>query len=161
MYSPSRNAVLVLIGVTLILHTTEEYLTFPAFFRSSSRLLRWLPTPVLLQNPLWLHLGLLTATVLPLGVVAWAVLRPGKALLVAVLFLESVLLVNAGWHILAAVVNRGYVPGVVTATLINLPFGIYVLGRAVKERWIGSRTAWQMIGAAVVLHLAAVGSLLG
>ena len=68
---------------------------------------------------------------------------------------------NAGWHILAAVVNRGYVPGAVTAALINLPFGICVLGRAIKERWIGSRTAWQMIGAAAALHIVAVGSLLG
>jgi hypothetical protein len=161
MYSPSRNAVLVLIGVSLVLHNTEEYLTFPAFFRSSSRLLHWLPSPVLLQNPLRLHLALLMATVLPGAVVAWAVLRPGKALLVAALFLESILLVNAGWHMLAAVVNRGYVPGVVTATLINLPFGIYVLRRAVKEQWIGSRTAWLMIGAAAVLHIVAVGSLLG
>jgi hypothetical protein len=161
MYSPSRNAVLVLIGLTLVLHNAEEYLTFPAFFRSSSRLLQWLPTPVLIQDPLRLHLALLMATVLPLAVIAWAVLRPGKALLVSALFLESVLLVNAGWHILAALVNRGYVPGVVTAALINLPFGIYVLRRAVKEQWIGSRAAGRMIALAAVLHLVAVGSVLG
>jgi Protein of unknown function with HXXEE motif len=161
MHSPSRNAVLVLIGVSLVLHNTEEYLTFPTFFRSSSRLLHWLPTPVLLQNPQHLHLALLTATVLPIAVVTWAILRPGKVLLVAALFLESVLLVNAGWHILAAVVNRGYVPGVITAALINLPFGMYVLQKAVKQQWIGSRTAWQMIGVALVLHIVAVGSLLG
>jgi hypothetical protein len=161
MHSPSRNAVLALIGVSLVLHDTEEYFTFPAFFRSSSRLLRWLPTPVLLQNTQHLHFALLMATVLPLAVVAWAVLRPGKALLVAVLFLESVLLVNAGWHMLAATVNRGYVPGVITAVLINLPFGIYVLRRAVREQWIGVRAAWQMIVLAAVLHIVAVGSLLG
>jgi hypothetical protein len=89
------------------------------------------------------------------------VLRPGRALLVAVLFLESVLLVNAGWHMLAATVNRGYVPGVITAVLINLPFGIYVLRRAVREQWIGVRAAWQMIVLAAVLHIVAVGSLLG
>ena len=161
MHSPSRAAVLVLIGVSLVLHNTEEYFTFPAFFRSSSRLLHWLPTPVLLQNPRHLHLALLMATVLPGAVVLWAVLRPGKALLVAALFLESVLLVNAGWHILAAVVNHGYVPGVITAALINLPFGVYVLRRAVKEHWIGWRAAWQMIGLAVLLHIVAVGSVLG
>lgn len=161
MRSPSRNAVLVLIGISLVLHNTEEYFAFPSFFRSSSRLLRWLPAPGLLQNPQHLHLALLTATVLPIAVVTWAVLRPGKALLISALFLESILLANAGWHILAALVNRGYVPGVVTATLINLPFGIYVLRRAVKEHWIGSRTAWQMIGLAVVIHIVSVGSLLG
>lgn len=161
MHSPSRNAVLVLIGVSLVMHNTEEYFTFPTFFRSSSRLLEWLPTPVLLQNPQHLHLALLMATVMPLAVVTWAVVHPGKALLVSALFFESVLLANAGWHMLAALVNRAYVPGVITATLINLPFGIYVLRRAVKKQWIGSRTAWQMIGLAVVLHIVAVGSLLG
>ena len=161
MHSPSRNAVLVLIGVSLVLHNTEEYLTFPAFFRSPSRMPKWLPAPVLLQNPQYLHLALLMATVLPLAVVTLAVVRPGKALLVAALFLETVLLVNAGWHILAAVVNRGYVPGLITAAVINLPFGIYVLRRALKEQWIGSRAAWQMAGIALGLHIIAVGSLLG
>ena len=62
---------------------------------------------------------------------------------------------------LAATVNRGYVPGVITAVLINLPFGIYVLRRAVTEKWIGLRTASIMIAVAVVLHVIAVGSLLG
>lgn len=161
MHSLSRNAVLVLIGVSLVLHNTEEYLTFPAFFRSSSRVLRRLPTPVLLQNPQHLHLALLMATVLPLAVVIWAVLRPAKGLFVAALFLETVLLVNAGWHISAAVINRGYVPGVITAALINLPFGIYVLRRAVKVQWIGSRTAWLMAAIAVGLHVMALGSVLG
>jgi hypothetical protein len=61
----------------------------------------------------------------------------------------------------AGVVNRGYVPGLITAALINLPFGIYVLRRAVKDQWISSRVAWLMLGVAVLLHLAAVGSLLG
>ncbi len=161
MHSLSRNAVLVLIGVSLVLHDTEEYFTFPAFFQSANRLLHWLPTPVLLQNTQHLHFALLMATVLPLAVVIWAVLRPSKALLVAALFLESVLLVNAFWHMLAAVVNRGYVPGVITALLINLPFGVYVLRRAVREQWIGLRTASIMIAVAVVLHIVAVGSLLG
>ena len=32
MHSLSRNAVLVLIGVSLVLHDTEEYFTFPALF---------------------------------------------------------------------------------------------------------------------------------
>jgi hypothetical protein len=161
MHPPSRNLVLVLIGVSLVLHDTEEYFAFPPFFRSSSRLLHWMPMPVLLQNIEHLHFALLMATVLPLAVVAWAVLCPGRALLVAVLFLESVLLVNAGWHMLAAMVNRGYVPGVITAMLINLPFGVYVLRRAVRQQWIGRRTALQMIGLAAVLHIIAVGTLLG
>jgi hypothetical protein len=157
----SRNTVLVLIGVTLGLHNTEEYLTFPGFLHSPARLLRWLPAPGLLEKTRDLHLALIAATVLPLLVLAWAVLRPSKPLLVSGLFLESVLLVNAGWHILAATINRGYVPGVITAALINLPFGIYVVRKAVSENWIGSKAAWRMIAIAAALHVAAIGSFLG
>ncbi len=160
MHSPSRNAVLVLIGVTLVLHTTEEYLTFPSFLWSSTQLSRWLPTPVLLHNPQELHLALVMATVLPLLVIAWAILRPNKGLLIAVLLLESVLLVNAGWHLFAALLRGGYAPGLITAILINLPFGVYVLRRAVQEQWITPRTAWQLIATALVLHVISVGSLL-
>jgi hypothetical protein len=160
MSALSRNAVLALIGVTLVLHNTEEYLTFPVFLRSFSRLQKWLPKPALLQSPYNIRLALVMATVLPLVVIAWAILRPNKGLLIAALLLQSILLVNAGWHILAALVRGGYAPGVVTAVLINLPFGIYVLRREVQDRWIGARTAWQLIGIAFVLHIVAVGSFL-
>jgi hypothetical protein len=157
----SRNTVLALIGATLVLHTTEEYLTFPAYLSSPNRLLRLLPPPEFLQNLQSQRVALVMAAVLPLAVIAWAILRPRKALLVSVLFLECILLVNAGWwHILAAWVRGGYAPGVITAVMINLPFGVYVLRRAVKEQWIPSRTVWQLIGMAIVLHIAALGSFL-
>src|SRR3974377_1978468 len=133
MQSLSRKAVLTLIGLTLVLHTAEEYLAIPAFSSASdSRLSRWLTPPRLLHNSHELHVALALATVLPSLVIAWAILRPHKALLVAVLLVESVLLVNAAAHILGAVFRGGYEPGVITGVLINLPFGIYVLRRAVK-----------------------------
>jgi hypothetical protein len=160
MFSPSRNALLALIGATLVLHTIEEYLTFPSFLRSPGRLERWLPSPSLLQNPNELRVWLLIATVLPLVLIALAILRPSKGLLVSALLLECVLLVNAGWHILVAFIRGGYAPGVITATLVNLPFGIYVLRRAVKEQWIRARMAWRLVAIAVALHIVAVGSFL-
>jgi hypothetical protein len=160
MRALSRNTVLALIGATLVLHTTEEYLTFPVYLSSANRLLRLLPPSELLQNPQSLRVALVIATVLPLAVIAWAILRPRRALLVSVLFLECILLVNAGWHIFAAWVRSGYAPGVITAVMINLPFGVYVLRRAVKEQWIPSRTVWQLIGIALLLHIAALGGFL-
>ena len=105
------------------------------------------------------------ATVLPLAVIAWAILRPRKGLLIAALLLESVvlesvLLVIAGWHILAAVVRGGgYGPGVITAVLINLPFEPYALQRALKEKWVGARTACLLLVVALLLHIVALGSL--
>src|SRR5271166_6410980 len=158
MRSLSRNTVLALIGVTLVLHTIEEYLTFPAFLSSENRLPPWLPPPRLLPSSQSLHVALVMATVLPLAVIAWAISRPRKALLVSVLFLECILLVNAGWHVFAAWVRGGYAPGVITAVLINLPFGVYVLRKAVKEQWIPAQTAWLLVGIALALHIMALGS---
>jgi hypothetical protein len=107
-----------------------------------------------------MRVALVMAAVLPLGVLAWAILRPRHWLLVALLLVDAVLLVNAGWNVVAALVRGGYVPGVITAVVINLPFGVYVLRRAVRERWIRPRTAWRLIAIALVLHVAALGTLL-
>src|ERR1700753_1627914 len=82
MSSLSRNAVLALIGMTLVLHTAEEYVFFPPFLSAPSRLPPWLPPPRLLQNPRDIHVALVIATVLPLVVIAWAILRPAKVLLI-------------------------------------------------------------------------------
>src|SRR5664279_4735911 len=160
MHSLSRNAVLALIGVTLVLHCAEEYLTFPAFFSSPDAMPQWLHPHGLLYNAHHMRVALVMAAVLPLGVIAWAILRPRHWPLVAVLVVETVLLVNAGWHVVAALVRGGYAPGVITAVVINLPVGVYVLRRAVREQWIGPRTAWRLIAIALVLHIAALGTLL-
>lgn len=75
MSSLSRNAVPALIGITLVLHTAEEYVAFPRFLSAPSRLPSCLPPPRLLQNHCDIHVALVIATVLPLGVIAWAIPR--------------------------------------------------------------------------------------
>ena len=43
-------------------------------------------------------------------------------------------------------------PGLATALVLHLPFGIYLLGRARRDRWIGRR-AWAMLfPLALVVH---------
>jgi hypothetical protein len=160
MPSLSRNAVLALIGATLVLHDAEEYLTFPAVLSAPGRLPGWLPPPRLLLHSRDIHIALVMATVLALAVISWAILRPAKIPLILSLLIESILLVNAAWHVFASLIVRGYAPGVITAVLINLPFGVYVLRRAVNDQWIQVRTAWQLIGSALLLHFVAVGSVL-
>ena len=156
----SRNAVLSLIGLSLILHSAEEYLTLPSFLASiGTRLPAWFPAAKLHASQV-LPFALLLATVLPLFVSAAAILTRRKPLLVAVLFIEAVLLVNAVSHMLTASLLRSYVPGLVTAVLINLPFGIYVLRRAVKEEWIRTTVAWQLVVAAVLVHIVWLSSVL-
>ena len=62
----SRNAVLSLIGLSLILHSAEEYLTFPSFLASiGTRLPAWFPAAKLHASQV-LPFALLLAPVLPL-----------------------------------------------------------------------------------------------
>lgn len=151
----SRSAVLALIGITLAMHNTEEYFAFPLFFKSLGRQLSgWLPAPALRHSVTNLHVALILATVLPGIFIVWAIFSRRQWLLIAALLVEAVLLVNAFAHSLAAVLRGGYVPGLITAVLINLPFGLYVFRRAVKDGWIRASVAWQLIGVAVVLHVA-------
>jgi hypothetical protein len=156
----SRNAVLALIAVSLVLHDAEEYFTFPSFMAKAStrQLSGWLPSPALQHSVTNLHIALILATVLPGAVIAWAIISRSHGFLLAALFVEAVLLVNAFFHIFTAVVRASYVPGLVTAVLINLPFGIYVFRRGVRERWLRHRRAWQLIIAAFVVHVVWLGS---
>ncbi len=155
----SRNAVLALIGVTLAIHTAEEYFAFPIFMPSLGRQLpAWLPSPALQHSVSNLRIALIVGTVLPCLVIAWAIISRAHGFLIASLFVEAVLLVNAFAHTLAALLRGGYVPGLITAVLINLPFGIYVFRRAVSENWIRRSRAWQLIIAAILLHVVWLGS---
>ncbi len=155
----SRNAILALIAVTLAIHDAEEYFTFPLFLRSLGRQLSgWLPAPALQHDMANLHLALILATVLPAIFIVWAILSPRQWLLIAALLVEAVLLVNAMFHMLAAVLRGGYVPGLITAVLINLPFGLYVFRRAVRDGWIRRSVAWQLIVVAILIHLGWLGS---
>jgi hypothetical protein len=160
MYSVSRKAVLALIGATFVLHAIEEYLTFPAFLSSPSSLPPWLPPARFLQDSHDFRAALVMLTVVVVAVISWAVRRPSGVPLILSLLIEAILLVNAAWHIFASFARSGYAPGVITAVVVNLPFGIYVLRRAVKEQWIWRRVAWQLICIALALHLVLLGTML-
>jgi hypothetical protein len=46
-------------------------------------------------------------------------------------------------HVPAAIVFRGYAPGVITAVLLNLPLMSYLALRAVRDRWV---SGWKAAG---------------
>lgn len=89
MHAPNGNAVLALISLTRVLHNTEEYLAFPAFFASAGgRLGQWFPAAGLAPTSRRLPRALLWATVLPLLVIAAAFVTGSHALLLAALFIR-------------------------------------------------------------------------
>ena len=145
---------LALIAIALVLHLAEEYVAFPLYMPSLGRQLPWwLPSPALRHSMTTLHVALILGAVLPSLVIVCAIVSRAHGFLLASLVVEAILLVNAFAHMLTAILRGGYVPGLITAVLINLPFGIYVFRRAVKDRWIRNYRAWQLLFAAFAVHV--------
>lgn len=101
-------------------HNFEEWLTFPR------------------DGPIsWpaLQLGLFLVTIIPAMVVIWAASgRPRWWKDFAVLVVASIYLANVFLpHVPAAIVAKGYAPGVITAVAVNLPFVLFLLWTAARE----------------------------
>lgn len=65
---------------------------------------------------------------------------------------QVVMLINVFAHTLMAMFLRGYAPGLITALLINLPFSVYLLRRAVHENWMSKRAVLWMFPAGLLVH---------
>ena len=151
----SRPRVLWLIPILLAVHNAEEALLFP----------RYLPLVLGRLPEGWRALaGALTlgqvgtalalVTLIPLLLVIWATRRPESAVpLWLLLLVQATVLLNVLWHVSTAmVVFDGYAPGLMTAVLINLPFSVYLLGRAARERWVSRGAMWALLPGALLLH---------
>jgi hypothetical protein len=149
------RSVVWLVPIFLAIHNAEEALFFPRYLPF---VLYRLPAAwqaliaPLTTGQVGAALGVVTAVAF---VVAWwSHERPDSSIaLWLVLLIQATVLLNVVWHAAAAVVLfGGYAPGVVTAVLLNLPFSIYLLRRATRERWLGPRALWALLPAAIVLH---------
>ena len=132
-----------LVALFLALHNLEEALTMAAFLPQIRQLLSGLVSPQGLaatHDLSWFYSSLPWATLLPAAVVWVATTgRPSRAKAWAVAFVQSLMLANVVIpHVVAAAVVGGYVPGLVTAVGINLPYSIYFLRRTVREGALGA-----------------------
>ena len=66
--------------------------------------------------------------------------------------LQMVLLLNVVAHVATLAVVGHYTAGSATSLLVNLPFSLYLLGRALKEEWVGRRGFLLLIPVAFVVH---------
>ena len=151
----TRQTAVWLVPSFIALHNVEEAITFPRYLPQVRALA---PEPFrTIVSYITYHevlLALTVATLLPLVVVAWANARPTSQLaLWLVVTMQMVMLVNAVWHVAAALfLFRGYAPGVLTAVAINLPFSAYLLRRALVERWVSRSALVSTLPVAVLLH---------
>lgn len=150
----SRRAWFLLVGAAFTLHNGEEALAAP-------RLLEFMLTrgPGFLRDfyagvtPSELQASLLILTALGLVVTAAATRAPAApASAFAMMVFAALLGLNAVAHLGLAVVARAYMPGLVTALLINLPLSTMLLLHARREGWVSRAAFWAVIPVGLVLH---------
>jgi hypothetical protein len=141
---------IALLGVPLLLtlHNAEEALTIsrtlPAVAARVPALAGALPTAAEMR------VALVVATVVPWLV--WLLGRESRVGMRLLLLLQCIVLVNVAWHGVAAIVLRGYAPGLATALALNLPFSTYLLRRALREGWVTRRGLSALLAAALLIH---------
>jgi hypothetical protein len=148
-----RRRLLWLVPLLLTLHGLEEAVFMPGFLerlagRMPSFLSGLLPELTLPQ----LLAALALITVAPYLFAASGPLERRSRAFFLVLGTQMLVLVNVAAHLAGAVWMRGYVPGLVTALLVNLPFSIYLFRRALRGGWVRSREMAWLALAALLVH---------
>lgn len=143
VHTPGR-ALLLAVPALLTVHNLEELLAMPRVLPSVAERMPDAARGILPAVTLPMFAAALAvATVLPWIVAGFAVAGRRTALYL-LLVIQATMLVNVASHVVSAVVLGGYAPGLATALALNLPFGIHLLARARRERWIGRR-AWNLL----------------
>ena len=147
----SRKMLLWLVPLLLTIHNLEEALVMPAFIEKRNASvpgsMREIIPPVTYKQFL---ISLLIITVIPyLVALLWLNRRWAVYLLVG---FQVVMLINVCAHTLMALFLRGYAPGLLTALAINLPFSVYLLRRAVREKWMSGKAVAWMFPLGLVIH---------
>jgi hypothetical protein len=125
--------------VVFVIHFLEESSRFVPWFNAHA-------APGISQELFWtVNLTALTITLL-LTLSFW-ITRTAVVALTVVAWLSFLMLANAVFHVTGAVVDRGYVPGLVSAIVLYLPYCV----------WVGVQVA----RAGVSLRLLAVAAVLG
>ena len=147
----------------LALHNAEEGLTIPAWLPSRLAELegRFGIRPLAIETGR-LYVGLVIVTVVP---AIWVALthrsRPRSAGAYSILVLYGLFLANAFVpHLLGALLLGGYVPGVLTAGLLVVPFTGWLAYRAVTDGYASPRGAALALLLAAVLYVPALGALM-
>ena len=149
-----RSSVLWLIPVLFLLHNLEEALFMPRFLPLDPDLIPSALRPLLAELTYAQFLAvLLPVTILPFLIAARGNLhRSGSGGIFLLLGCQAVVLLNVFSHIASALVLGGYVPGLLTALLPNLPFSIYVFRKATRERWISRWALFSLPALALFVH---------
>lgn len=120
------GTVLLLAPVIFVCHFLEEGPGFVEWF--NAHVARGITEPLFWQVNL-------TGLAITVAVVALEWVSPSPFSAVAlVAWFSFLMLANAALHVVGALYDRAYVPGLVTAVVLYLPFGVWLLRRIVQSR---------------------------
>ncbi|MDQ3998430.1 MAG: HXXEE domain-containing protein [Gemmatimonadota bacterium] len=150
------------VPTAVLVHNVEEALTVG---RYTPAVLALVPDAVRRLMPssqyiYVIYVALVVATAIPIAFALVARRDRRSWATYGLLLVAAVMLVNAVWHSVAAVLLGGYAPGVVTAVAINLPVMALVLRWARRESWLSKGALWMYLGIGLMLHGAGVLALL-
>jgi Protein of unknown function with HXXEE motif len=124
----SASSLLLLAPVVFVCHFLEESPGFVQWF--NGHVARGITSGLFLR----VNLSALVITLIVVGI-DWSS-RSAFSLTVAVVWLSFLMLANAIFHIVGGLVDRQYVPGLVTAILLYLPYYGWFFMRAVKTKQV-------------------------
>ena len=148
------KTLLWLIPLLAAIHNAEEAATMPRFLGKEHL---WLPAAArdIVANVSYsqFFVAIIFVTLIPIVIAAFGDLsRERSAAAYALFCVQVVMFINVFWHLAMALLARGYVPGLISALAINLPFSIYILRRALVERWFSRRATGLAFVIALLLH---------
>ena len=150
-----RRAVIWLIPILLTLHNAEEAVAFRHYLPRAQLLL---PAPFASFESRLSYAAIVQAlVVLSVGAFILAAMASrnshSRRLVWCLLALQAAVGVNVLAHIVsAALLFRGYGPGLITALAINAPFTGYCILRASRGQWVTPAALRATVPAALVLH---------
>ena len=139
---PSVRVLLLAAPVIFVAHFAEEGPAFVTWFNTHVQ--RGITEPLF-----WTVNYTALAITVAVVILEWLSTSAVSAAL-AVAWLSLLMFANALFHVAAAIVDRGYMPGLITALLLYLPFYAWFVWRVIQVRRL-PRTA--------VIVVAAVGAL--
>lgn len=154
-----RRALLWLVPLWITLHNLEEMITMPSALDSlPAKVPSWLQGQFALQSLIPTYrqflVMLLIVTVLPYLFACLGGMRrargPRTWLLVGI---QAVMLINVLSHLGLMLYTLGYVPGLITALAINLPFSLYLFASGIKDRWLRWSDLGFLLPVALAVHV--------
>jgi hypothetical protein len=140
------------VPAAMLLHNVEEALTFA---RYAPNVVALIPGAIRPQMPdvAVVYAAMVVATAVPIALALIARRQTtGGWAIYGLLLVAAVMLVNAVWHVTAAILLRGYAPGVVTGLAINAPVMTLALRQGHNAGWLTTGTLLLYLAIGLMLH---------